>query len=375
LPSKSSAREFSLLIKPASADCNLRCDYCFYLDRASLYPEEKVHRMNDEVLEKMVRSFLGLRQNGYSFGWQGGEPALMGLNFFKKVTEFQERYGRRGAVISNGLQTNGTLITDEMARHFARYKFLVGISLDGPKDLHNQFRKKQDAGGSYDDVIRGIETLKRNNVEFNVLVLVSSANVEKPGAVYNHLTDMGIAYHQYIPCVEFDEQGNPLPWTITGEQWGNFLTNIFHLWHSRNDIRKVSIRNFDAVLQLLVNKQIVMCTMGRNCSSYFVVEYNGDVYPCDFFVQKDLYLGNILSNSWEELRSNRTYRNFGRKKSETHRLCRECPYLSFCAGDCLKHRISPISDHKTLSRLCEGWKMFYRDTLPLFKSLASMMRS
>ena len=375
MASKSANRNFSLLIKPASADCNLRCEYCFYLDRSSLYPETNKHRMSDEVLETLIRSYLNTRQAAYSFGWQGGEPTLMGLPFFQKVTELQEKYGRKGSIISNGLQTNATLIDDEMARYLARYKFLVGVSLDGPEDIHNRYRKKAGGGGTYNSVVKGLETLKRNNVEFNVLVLVTAANVEKPQAVYNHLTELGIFYHQYIPCVEFDEHGKPLPWTISGEQWGTFLTTIFNVWQSRGDVRKISIRNFDAVLQLLVTKQVVMCTMGRNCTQYFVVEHNGDIYPCDFFVQKDLFLGNISTSSWNELKTNRIYKSFGRKKSEMNPLCSDCDYLRFCAGDCLKHRIYPGSDHKQLSWLCEGWKRFYRDTLPEFNNLAELIRS
>jgi uncharacterized protein len=206
-------------------------------------------------------------------------------------------------------------------------------------------------------------------VEFNALVLVSSANVENPRGVYNHLKELGINYHQYIPCVEFDETGTPLEWTITGEGWGRFLQAIYRLWYPA-DIRTVSIRNFDAILQLMVNNDVVMCTMGKNCRQYFVVEHNGDVYPCDFFVQKDLRIGNVLEDSWEELGKSRQYRNFGRKKCEWDSRCGTCEYLSLCAGDCLKHRWFGDKDHKNRSWLCEGIREFYAATLPGFSRIA-----
>jgi uncharacterized protein len=367
-------KPFSLLVKPASADCNLNCTYCFYLDKSSLYPETPKHRMSDEVLETMIAGYMRTLQPAYSFGWQGGEPTLMGLEFFQKAVSFQQKYGRPRAVVANGLQTNATLIDDAMADLFARYKFLLGVSLDGPEELHNVYRKNKQGAGTHDRVLRGLSILKKHNVEFNILVLVSSANVEHPEKVYQYLCDHGFYYHQYIPCVEFDEQGKPLPWTITGEQWGRFLNSIYDQW-SDGDIRKVSVRHFDAVLQYLVNNQYIMCTMGRNCRQYFVVEHNGDVYPCDFFVERDLKLGNIMHESWKKFASSKRYRDFGRQKAMFNPRCRECPYVKFCAGDCLKHRLPLDGDPKTLSWLCEGWYRFYEHSLSGLKRIAAEISS
>jgi uncharacterized protein len=364
---KLTKRPFSLLIKPASADCNIRCEYCFYYEKSGLYPEKKQHRMSNETLETLVSGYMQTKQPVYQFGWQGGEPTLMGVDFFRTVVRLQGKYGRPGAKVSNGLQTNGTLITPEMAALFKEYHFLAGISIDGPAEIHDLRRKTLVGTGSYKQVMQGLEELRRHDVEVNVLVLVHHDNVTKPEAVFRHLVDLGFTYHQYIPCVEMDKYGNPLPWSITGAEWGEFLIRMFQIW-SKGHVQTVSVRNFDAVLQMLVTGQAVMCTLGRNCSDYFVVEHNGDVYPCDFFVEPELLLGNIRSDSWESLRNSKTYRAFGSRKLRLPGECQTCEYFTLCTGDCPKHR-----DGQDMSRLCEGIRMFYKETLPAFRSIASRL--
>ena len=372
-------RPFSLLIKPASADCNLRCAYCFYLEKGALYPETQNHRMSDEVLEALVRSYMATNQPVYSFGWQGGEPTLMGAEFFRRVTDLERKYGGPGSRVANGLQTNGTLIDDELAGHLARYKFLLGVSIDGDRDIHDRYRRgggpNAGAGGSYDRVLEGIECLRRHSVEFNGLVLVSRANVEAPERVYEHLESLGIRYQQYIPCVESAPDGSPLPWSITGKEWGEFLVRLFDRWYPR-DVPRISLRNFDAVVNRLAGHPAGVCSMGRSCSDYFVVEHNGDVYPCDFFVDSELRLGNILSDSLSGLRSSPRYRSFARRKSEYPSECGRCEYLHLCAGDCLKHRpgMGVPGEGRKVSVLCEGWKRFYGACLPRFEKLAEGLR-
>ena len=366
-------RQFTLLVKPASADCNLHCDYCFYLDKQSLYPEEKQHRMSTQVLEKMIGSYMATRQPVYSFGWQGGEPTILGTEFFRTVTNLQQHYGKSGMSVANGLQTNGTLIDDEMAAHFAGYKFLLGVSLDGPPELHNVYRKSKNGEPTHDRVLQGIQTLDKHGVEYNILTLVSTANVEEPKKVFRYLADNGFLYHQYIPCVEFDGEGNPLPWNITGEQWGRFLCGIFDEWIG-GYTEKVSVRYFDSLMQYLFHNRQVICTQGTNCRQYFVVEYNGDVYPCDFFVKKNKKLGNIMQDSWSYLGSSQRYRNFGRMKSRWNEACVTCPFLKFCAGDCLKHRLYAGNEPETLSWLCRGQKMFFEHALPELKRLTESVR-
>lgn len=364
---------FSLLIKPVSADCNLRCDYCFYLKKCHLYPESSRHRMSDEVLEQLTKSYLATQQPNYSIGWQGGEPTLMGLKFYQKAVMFQKHYSRPGRIIGNGLQTNATLLDDKFATFFHDHNFLLGCSLDGPASIHNRFRLAPGRRGTHQDVLRGLEILKRRKVEFNILVLVNKANVTRASEVYRYLISKGYLFHQYIPCVEFDENGQLLPFAITGEEWGNFLCELFDEWYSQ-DTRRVSIRHFDSILSKIVDNNTTICTMGKNCCQYFVVEYNGDVYPCDFFVEKSLKLGNVLENSWEEMLDAPTYTTFGAKKSLWNKSCDDCKWQELCSGDCLKHRMYNTNSPQHLSSLCKGWKQFFHHSHSGFEKLADQIR-
>ena len=367
-------KPFSLLVKPASADCNLRCEYCFYLDRCELYPDAKVHRMSDEVLEAMIGKYMATPQQQYAFGWQGGEPTLMGVDFFKRAVELQQKYGKAGTMVANGLQTNTTLIDDEFAAHLGEFNYLVGVSVDGPPEIHNRYRRTAGGKPTHAAVMEGVAALRRHNVEFNILVLVSQSNVREAKLVYNYLCDQGFMFHQYIPCVEFDESGRLLPFAISGPEWGDFLCGIYDQWCPR-DTRRVSVRHFDSILTKMVDGTYNVCCMGRDCRQYFVVEHNGDVYPCDFFVREHLKLGNILEDSWEDLQQSQKYRRFGLMKSQWNDECKDCFCLEYCSGDCLKYRIErPPDDPRTLSLLCEGWKQFYRHTLGGFEKLAGEVR-
>ena len=363
-------KPFSLLIKPAAADCNLACAYCFYLDKARLYPEHPVHRMSDVVLERLISTYMRTLQPQYVFGWQGGEPTLLGVEFFRQVTQLQARHAPPGATVANGLQTNGTLIDDEFAEHLARYQFLLGVSLDGPAVLHDRFRQYRGGQGSHAAALRGIDCLRRQRVEFNILVLVSQANVHQPREVYRYLRDQGFLYHQYIPCVEFAADGRPQPFAISGEEWGRFLCELHDEWRVA-DTRTVSIRHFDSLLNLLVSGERNVCTLGRNCCQYLLVEHNGDLYPCDFFVDPRFRLGNLENLSWEEALASPVYHEFGALKTQWHADCASCSCLEFCSGDCLKHRLTgPRPDPRTLSWLCPGWRRFLEHAMPGFRDLA-----
>jgi len=366
-------KPFSLLIKPACGDCNLRCDYCFYLNRCSLYPETASHRMTDTVLEQLVKSFLATEQAQYSFAFQGGEPTLMGLDFFKHVVALQKKYGRAGQSVANSVQTNGTLITEDLARHFAEYRFLAGVSLDGPAGIHNVYRKYADGRGTHADVMKGLGNLVRHKAEFNVLTLVHRANVGKAAEVYGYHCDNGFLFQQYIECVEFDGNGKLMPFSVSGAEWGEFLCGLYDAW-IKGDTRRVSIRLFDSILLKLVDGISSCCPMGNDCRQYFVVEHNGDIYPCDFFVQPELKLGNIMKDSWQSFLGSNKYVEFGRKKSMLNEECGKCEYLSLCAGDCPKHRYSKALDPRQLSELCAGWKIFYGHSLPGFERLAQEIR-
>lgn len=363
-----SEKPFSLLVKPAGADCNLACAYCFYLKKAALYPETRAHQMSDHVLEALVRTYLATEQPVYSFGWQGGEPTMMGRAFFERVTELQQRYGRPGSQVGNGLQTNATLIDDAFAEHLAAYRFLVGVSLDGPAELHDRYRRYPGGGGTYADVLTGLDRLRGHGVEVNVLVLVSKANVNHATEVYRYLTNLGIRYLQFIPCVELDHNGLPRSYSITGEEWGDFLSEVFELWVAK-DTHRVSIRDFDAVMSFLLDGSYTSCTLGGRCDHYFVVEHTGDVYPCDFFVEPELKLGNVLTHSWRQLARSPVRNAFAGRKAAWPPQCDTCAYLAICSGDCPKHRLG----HDGRSLLCAGWKRFYGRALGELRSLAQQV--
>ncbi|MEE8399077.1 MAG: anaerobic sulfatase maturase [Desulfobacterales bacterium] len=363
---------FTLLIKPASADCNLRCEYCFYLEKCEVYPETARHRMSDAVLEQMIKSYLATPQPVYTFGWQGGEPTLMGTDFFRKVAGFQETYGKAGKTVANGLQTNATLIDNEMAQLFKRYRFLLGCSLDGPAEIHDRYRLTIGGEPTHAKVLNGIETLSRHDVEFNILILVSQSNVRHAKTVYRYLVDQGFLYLQFIPCVEFDGD-HPQPYAISGSEWGNFLCELFDAWYPE-DAFTVSIRHVDALLLKIVDNEISVCNLGDNCCQYFVVEYNGDIYPCDFFVEPDRCLGNIMETDWEELLSSQAYRQFGAQKRQWNRACDSCEALALCQGDCLKHRMYGKNPPDSLSWLCEGNKRFIQHARDSLNILANDVR-
>ncbi|MCX7591254.1 MAG: SPASM domain-containing protein, partial [Kiritimatiellae bacterium] len=306
-------------------------------------------------------------------GWQGGEPTLMGEEFFAQVTDLQQKYARPGSLVSNGLQTNATLLTDGLAAHLARYNFLCGVSLDGPPAVHDANRRTPEGQGTHAAVMSGIEKLRRYGVEFNVLTLVTQTNVRQPLQIYRYLRNSGFLFHQYIECVEFEADGSPAPYAVRGEEWGDFLCAIFDEWYA-TDTRRVSIRLFDSILTLMLTGEANLCQMGRDCRQYLVVEHNGDVYPCDFFVDAHLRLGNVLRNSWEEMLNSAVYRAFGARKAVLHVRCRECEYINYCAGDCPKNRLARGGEPPQRSLLCQGWRRFYAHTLPRFAKLAQEIR-
>ena len=367
-------RPFSLLVKPASADCNLDCEYCFYKDKSELYPGTPHHRMPPETLEAMMKNFFSAPQREFGFGWQGGEPTLMGLDFFKHVVELQKAYAPAGSVISNGLQTNGTLIDDEFAAWLAENEFLVGISIDGPPAVHDRYRTNHVGRGTHHQVVEGLNALKRHGVEYNVLALVTEANVCKPAELYHYLKSLGSSHHQYIPCVEYGESGELMPYAVSGEQWGRFLAGVFDEW-APADAESVSIRFFDSVLQKVLSGDATMCSMGKDCRHYFVVEHNGDVFPCDFFVEPERRLGNVRHDRFTDIWRSPAYREFGRMKKHWNEACDDCEFLSYCAGDCPRMRFQDDEDPRALSALCPGWKHFYRHAMPRFEELAGEFRA
>jgi uncharacterized protein len=365
-------RIHSLLIKPVSAVCNLDCAYCFYLDReADPYKDLPGRSMTLEILERLVDTYLFYSYPNSVFAFQGGEPTLAGLKFYRKLVEFQKQYGRDGQAVSNALQTNAILINEDWCGLLRDYNWLVGVSIDGPEPMHDRYRVNRGGQGTWRRVMRGIEILKQHKVEFNVLCVLSQANVEHPREVYRFFRSIGVDNIQYIPLAEFDGQGNPLPFTITPEQYGRFMLETFELWWPER--RRVRIRLFDNIAEALAGQKPGNCTMHETCDSYVVVEYNGDVYPCDFFVQNDWKLGNIMQDSWPEIARRQRRLSFASKKMLPRPECRACEYDPICHGGCPKLRHGPNRRFEDLDYFCQAYKMIYARCLePLRKEVARM---
>lgn len=362
----------SLLIKPASAVCNLDCSYCFYLDReADPYKMLPARRMSLDTLERMVDSYLFYSYPNSVFAFQGGEPTLAGLPFFEKLVEFQQQYGRDGQAVSNALQTNGILIDEHWCNLFREYHWLIGISIDGPEEVHDLYRLNKAGHGTWRKVMNAIETMQKHKADFNVLCVLNQANVEKPKEVYKFFRGLGIDYIQYIPLSEFDNEGNRLPFTITPEQYGRFMCETFDLWWPER--RKVRIRYFDNIAEALAGQRPGNCTMHETCDSYVVVEYNGDVYPCDFFVESSWKLGNVNLDSWPELARKQKRFQFAANKTLPHPACQVCEWQSLCHGGCPKHRKDPRRRFEDLDYFCAAYKMiFAKVTGPLKKDVEKL---
>ncbi|MBQ9693812.1 MAG: anaerobic sulfatase maturase [Kiritimatiellae bacterium] len=369
-------KPFSLLIKPAGADCNLRCAYCFYLGRAELYPETTCHRMTEETLTRLVRSYLALPFPVHTFAFQGGEPLLMGEAFYRKLVTLQKRYARPGTRITNCIQTNGTLLTESMAMFFAQEHFLLGVSVDGPAAVHNLRRPNANGDGSHAMVMRGIDKLNAAQVEFNILTLVSQSNVHQPLEVYRYLRDtLGCRFMQFIECVEFTADGALTPDAITPDEWANFIITLFDEWYA-HDKNTVSIRLFDSIVGKALTGNAHSCSMGDDCRAYFVVEHNGDVYPCDFFVRPELRLGNLYTEDWDELWDRPLHTAFGARKRQWNAGCSTCPYIFYCQGDCPKNRAGHDfkADATQRSWLCSAWQRIYAHILPPLLQEAEQLR-
>ena len=362
----------SILIKPASAVCNLDCAYCFYLDReADPYKDLPARRMTDDTLERLVDGYLFYSFPNSTFAFQGGEPTLAGLPFFEKLIKLQQQYGRGGQSVSNTIQTNAILLDENWCDLFSSYQWLLGVSIDGPEPMHDLYRFNRGGQGTWRRVMQSIELLKKKRVEFNVLCVLSQANVHEPKSVYKFFRSLGIDNIQFIPLAEFDANGELLPFTITADEYGRFLCEVFDLWWPER--RKVRIRFFDNIAEALAGQKPGNCTMHETCDSYVVVEYNGDVYPCDFFVERDWKLGNLTLDSWSEIARRQRRFNFAGKKTIAHPDCQVCEYQSICHGGCPKFRHGPHRRFADLDYFCAAYKMiFAKSTGPLRTDLKKL---
>jgi uncharacterized protein len=378
-------RAFHVMSKPTGSACNLNCDYCFFLKKEKLYPGSDF-RMSDEVHEAYIRQLLEAHQvPQVTIAWQGGEPTLMGLDFFRRSVELQKKYQKPDTQIENTFQTNGILLNDEWCQFFHENRFLIGLSMDGPKELHDLYRKDKGGHGTFDRVVHAARLLQKHKVEFNVLCTANRKNADHPLEVYRFFRDeLKANYIQFIPIVErinemgetgFQQGNRVTDRSVRPDQWGYFLIKIFDEW-VRRDVGRTFVLNFDGALAGWLNMAGTVCIFGPTCGQGTALEHNGDLYSCDHFVEPNYYLGNILKTSLIDLVASERQRKFGQDKKETlPRCCRECEVLHICNGECPKNRFAETPDGKTgLNYLCGGYKAFFKHADKPMRIMADLIR-
>jgi uncharacterized protein len=317
--------------------------------------------MSLDTLQELIKQVMTQGTKEVSFGWQGGEPTLMGLDFFKQAMGFQQHYGKNQSV-GNGLQTNGLLINSDWARFLREYHFLVGLSLDGPKEVHDRYRLTKGQTGSWKSVENCASLLIDSDVAVNSLTVVNSYSAKYPSEIYGYLKQLGFTYMQFIPCLEVDPSHPPIPaeFSVTPQQFGSFLCRLFDLWYQdfENGLPTISIRYFDSLLHSYLGLNANDCTLNKTCGEYLVIEHNGDVYSCDFFVEPECFLGNIADNNLIDLLNSKHQHQFGDQKALLADQCLNCSWLAHCHGGCLKDRLrNPTSTG--LTYLCESYRQFF----------------
>ncbi len=355
-PSLTAPRPFHVTIKPRGPVCNLACDYCYYLEKVDLYPGSGFC-MSDAVLEAFTRQYIEAQPGPeVVFGWQGGEPLLMGLDFFRQALALQKRHQRAGTRLVNTLQTNGTLLDDAWATFLRTHDFLVGLSLDGPRAMHDAYRRDRGEGGSFDRAMRGLGLLQGRGVAVNVLACVHAANADHPLDVYRFLRDeAGGRFIQFIPVVQREGAAGQ---GVEPEQYGRFLTTIFDEW-LQHDVDRVSVQMFDAALAAWLGRPPGLCVFDPTCGSALALEHNGDLYACDHFVTPEHRLGNVLDTPLRDLVASETQQRFGRAKGEALPAeCRRCPVRFACNGGCPKNRLSG-GDTPGRNDLCAAYRRFF----------------
>jgi len=374
---------FHVLAKPAGAICNLDCEYCFFLSKEELYPGSSF-RMSDELLGEYVRQLLDShRTREVTVAWQGGEPTLMGLDFFRRAMDLVEQYRRPGQTVEHTVQTNGTLIDDEWASFLAEHDFLVGVSIDGPRQLHDAYRVDKGGKPTFDRVLRGLDRLKVHGVRWNVLTTVHRANEDHPLEVYRFLRDeLGAEYIQFIPIVERPtEHGVPVGTTATDRSvspagYGRFLVDVFEEW-ARHDVGQVFVQMFDSTLASFLDVPGSLCVHSETCGTALALEHNGDLYSCDHFVEPEHLLGNIGSRHMLELVASPQQRAFGDAKRESlPAYCRSCDVRFACHGGCPKDRFTTTPDGEPgLHYLCASYQLFFRHVDEPLRVMTAAVRS
>lgn len=382
-------RPFHLMAKPVSYQCNIACDYCFYLEKeqGTLKPRKATRHMDEPTLEAYVRQYIEAHPgNEVEFTWQGGEPTLAGMTFYENALRLQQKYAR-GKRITNSIQTNGVLIDEAWATFLATHHFLVGLSVDGPQWLHDTYRKTRSDQSVFNKVINAMRLLQEKEVEVNVLAVVNNVTAAHPQAIYHFLTRELKAEHvQFIPAVEqrpVNEKygellypqslsgGTVTSWSVSGEQWGAFINNVFDLW-VRQDVGRVYVQMFDSALAAWLGEKPSLCVMQSSCGFGLVVEQNGDVFSCDHYVYPEHRLGNLKRDSLVKMVNGRQQRKFGMAKTEVSGECMRCPWRFACHGGCPKHRIHK-SGERWHNHLCAGYKAIFSHMDPYMRYMAQQI--
>lgn len=382
------------MAKPIGPVCNLDCSYCYYLEKEKLFPKGENFRMNPEVLESYIRQYCESQPSPeITFAWQGGEPTLLGIEYFRRVVELEKKHAG-GRTVHNAVQTNGTKLDHEWCRFFGENNFLVGLSIDGPRALHDTYRVDKGQRSTFDRVMRGLDLLKKHRVEFNTLTVVSASNVKHPLKVYDFLRETGSGYIQFIPLVERLAAGDgsrlafaeppepgqpPTPvtrWSVNADLYGKFLIRIFDQWVS-SDVGRVFVQMFDVSLGIWSGAGAGLCVFLENCGQALAIEHNGDLFFCDHYVYPKYRLGNILNDSLGAMAHSDAQHQFGRAKSEAlPEFCRACDVRFACNGECPKHRFIKTPDGEDgLNYLCHAYKTFFSHVDPAMKQMASLLHA
>lgn len=390
---KLSVPAFSVLAKPIGPICNLDCSYCFYLEKEQLYPETTDFRMSDKVLEQFIRQKIeGQQVPQVNFAWQGGEPTLLGIDFFKRVVQLQKKYAD-GKAIENGFQTNGVLLDDEWCHFLKANNFLVGLSIDGPEPIHDYHRLFKGGQRSFNKVMAGIKVLKKHSVEFNTMTVVQHHNSHHPLEVYHFLKEVGSGFMQFIPIVERINQPGEAPshdlasphknnaetivtdWSVEAAQFGQFMCAIFDEW-VRHDVGKYYVQMFDEALASWVGMGSNICIFGEECGTALAIEHNGDLYSCDHFVYPENRLGNIMEDPLISMINSPQQMQFGRDKLTTlPQYCLDCEVRFACNGECPKNRFIKTPDgEEGLNYLCAGYKQYFTHVAPYMRFMAGQLK-
>ena len=369
-----------IVAKPIGPRCNLDCEYCFYLEKQALFPKGEDYAMSDEVLQAYIIKYISMQPTPVvEFVWQGGEPTLLGLDFYKRVVELQRPFvGQKE--ITNSLQTNGTLLDDEWCEFLKDNNFLVGLSLDGPKEIHDRYRRDAGGKGSYDRVMRGLKLLQKHGVDYNVMATVGRETAYKPLVVYRFLKEQNVEFIQFAPVIERvagpEEQelglklasysssdGNQentrvTDWSVEPEAYGDFLVAIFDEW-VRNDVGTTNVMNFEWALNAWIGNSSPVCHHAQRCGKSIMLEHNGDLYACDHSMYPEYKLGNIVDDDPVQLAESSVDRGFGAKDAGLPGRCTECEVLKACWGGCPKHRFSRTYNDEPVYYLCEGYKKYF----------------